>query len=94
MKKLLYSFGDTYTNERRTVIYLHDFMQKWLISINKIIVDCEFKKIMEHLYSYEYSKFFNYKKLKFKNCNKNNNENESDYDLEKSAKKEKDFGKF
>ena len=55
---------------------MHDFMRKWLIALNKIISECEYKKIMDHLYSYEFSKFFNYKKLKFKNCVKNNNENE------------------
>jgi hypothetical protein len=77
LKKLLYSFGDTYKNEMRTVIYMHDFMKKWLISLDKIITECEYKKIMEHLYSYEFSKFFNYKRLKFKNCIKNNN-NEND----------------
>ena len=81
IKKLLYSFGDTYKNETRTVIYMHDFMKKWLISLNKIIAECEYKKIMDHLYSYEFSKFYNYKKLKFKNCIKNNN-NENDNDNE------------
>ena len=68
IRKLLYAFGDTYKNNPRTIIYMHDFVKKWLLLIIRIISDCEFKKIMEHLYSYEYSKFFNYKKLKFKNC--------------------------
>jgi hypothetical protein len=68
VKKLLYAFGDCFKNNPRTIKYLHDFVKKWLILIIKIISDCEFKKIMEHLYSYEYSKFFNYKKLKLRNC--------------------------
>jgi hypothetical protein len=67
IKKLLYAFGDCYKNNPRTIIYMHDFVKKWLILIIKIISECEFKKIMEHLYSYEYSKFFNYKKLKLRN---------------------------
>ncbi len=46
---------------------MHDFVKKWLILIIKIISECEFKRIMEHIYSYEYSKFFNYKKLKLRN---------------------------
>jgi hypothetical protein len=93
IKKLLYSFGDTYKNETRTVIYMHDFMKKWLISLNKIIAECEYKKIMDHLYSYEFSKFYNYKKLKFKNCIKNNN-NENDNDNENESNdilKNKDY---
>lgn len=68
IKKLLYAFGDCYKNNPRTIVYMHDFVKKWLILIIKIISECEFKKIMEHLYSYEYSKFFNYKKLKLRNC--------------------------
>lgn len=68
IKKLLYAFGDCYKNNPRTTIYMHDFAKKWLILIIKIITECEFKKIMEHLYSYEFSKFFNYKKLKLRNC--------------------------
>lgn len=47
---------------------MHEFVKKWLLLIMKIISECEFKKVMDHLYSYEYTKFFNYKKLKFKNC--------------------------
>jgi hypothetical protein len=43
--------------------------------LGKILYECDFKKTIEHLYSYEYSKFYNYKKLKFKN-NFDENENE------------------
>lgn len=67
IKKLLYAFGDYYKNNQRTVIYIHDFMRKWLISLARIVNECEFKKVLEHLYSYEYTKYYNYKKLKFKN---------------------------
>jgi hypothetical protein len=38
-----------------------------LITLAKILNECDFKKTFEHLYSYEFSKFYNYKKLKFKN---------------------------
>jgi len=67
VKKLMYAFGDIYKNNSRTVLYMHDFLKRLLIVLAKILNECEFKKILEHLYSYEYHKFFNYKKLKFKN---------------------------
>lgn len=77
IKKLLYAFGDCYKNNPRTIIFMHDFVKKWLILILRIISECEFKKIMDHLYSCEYLKFFNYKKLKLRNCIKGDNENEN-----------------
>jgi hypothetical protein len=67
VKKLLYAFGDCYKNNTRTILFIHDFAKKFLIQLAKIITDCDFKKVLEHLYSYEYAKFYNYKKLKFKN---------------------------
>jgi hypothetical protein len=63
----MYAFGDTYNNSQRSVLYLHDFIKRFLIDIAKIVNECEFKKIIDHFYSYEYEKFYNYKKLKFKN---------------------------
>ena len=74
MKKLMYAFGDMYKNDTKSVIYLNNFLKKWykinknrFIILIKILLDCEFKKIIEHLFSHEYSKYFTYKKLKFKN---------------------------
>jgi hypothetical protein len=67
IKKLNYAFGDTFKNSQRTVIYSHDFLKRFLVTLGKILYECDFKKTIEHLYSYEYSKFYNYKKLKFKN---------------------------
>jgi hypothetical protein len=67
IKKLQYAFGDVYKTSQRTVIYLHEFLKRFLITLAKILNECDFKKTFEHLYSYEFSKFYNYKKLKFKN---------------------------
>jgi hypothetical protein len=67
IKKLLYAFGDTLKNNHKTIIFFHEFIKKWLIGMSKLITECEFKKILEHLYSYEYSKYHTYKRLKVKN---------------------------
>lgn len=63
----MYAFGDCEKNNSRAVIYVHDFLKKWIVCLARIVNECEFKKVLEHLYSYEYSKYFNYKKLKVKN---------------------------
>jgi hypothetical protein len=76
IKKLLYAFGDCYRPNHKTVLYFHDFIKKWLIAVGKMISECEMKKVLDHLYSFEYSKFHNYKKLKIKNCNDSEDENE------------------
>ena len=82
IKKLLYAFGDCYKPNHKTILYFHDFVKKWLISIAKLISECEMKKVLDHLYSFEYSRFHSYKKLKMKNCN-----NDSD---DENGKKEDD----
>jgi hypothetical protein len=95
IKKLLYAFGDTLKNNHRTIIFFHDFLRRWLTSIAKVITECEFKKVLDHLYSYEYVKFHNYKKLKIKN-NFNNEEelivdNDGDGDVLIELDEKKDF---
>lgn len=67
IKKIMYAFGDNYCNNQDTVIYMHDFIKKYLLYLNQIFIECDFKKIIDHFFSYEYEKIHNYKKLKFKN---------------------------
>jgi hypothetical protein len=74
IKKLLYAFGDTLKNNHKTIILFHEFVKKWLIEIGKLANECEFKKVLEHLYSYEVGKYNTYKKLKIKNNFNNEDE--------------------
>jgi len=67
IKKLLYAFGDESDSDPNTVVFMHDFLKKWLINLMRILNECEVKKVLEHLYSFEYSKYFKYKKIKTKN---------------------------
>jgi hypothetical protein len=67
IKKLLYAFGDTVKSNHKTIILFHDFIKKWLIEIGKLVQECEFKKVLEHLYSFEIAKYNTSKKLSIKN---------------------------
>jgi len=67
IKKLLYAFGDVFETDSGTVIFMHEFLKKWLINLIKILNECEVKKVLEHLFSFEYAKYFKYKKIKSKN---------------------------
>lgn len=97
IKKIMYSFGDTNNPNPNTVIYMHKFIQKFILNFVKLISECEYKKIIEHFFSYEYEKFHNYKKLKFKNniitgetnINDGNIDNNNISDDEGKSKKKK-----
>ena len=66
-------------SDSNTILFMHEFFKKWLIALIRIINECEIKKVLEHLYSFEYSKYYKYKKIKTKNkiYNSGNNDNES-----------------
>ncbi|MCQ2816134.1 MAG: hypothetical protein MJ252_02600 [archaeon] len=64
IKKIMYSFGDTSEPNQVSVKVMHDFMKEFIINFSKIITECDFKKIVEHFFTFEYEKMHNYKKMK------------------------------
>ena len=78
IKKIMFSFGDVYNNNPKTIIYLHNFIINFIKNFSIIISECDFKKIINRFFNYEYEKLHCYKKLKFKNnfiLNELNNNN-------------------
>ena len=83
IKKIMFSFGDVYNNNTKTIIYLHNFIINFIKNFSIIISECDFKKIINKFFNYEYEKLHCYKKLKFKNnfiLNELNNNNQNKED--------------
>ena len=67
IKKIMFAFGDTFNSSNKTILFMENFIREFLINLAKILNECDFKKIIEHFFNYEYEKLHNYKKLKFRN---------------------------
>lgn len=67
IKKIMYAFGDCYDTNHDSVLQMDDFINHFLIELNEIVLKCDYKKIINHFFSYEYEKFYDYTKLKMKN---------------------------
>ena len=67
IKKIMFAFGDTFNSSNKKILFMENFIREFLINLAKILNECDFKKIIEHFFNYEYEKLHNYKKLKFRN---------------------------
>ena len=88
IKKIMFAFGDTFNSNNKTILYMENFIREFLINLGKILNECDFKKIIEHFFNYEYEKLHNYKKLKFRNNiiqGKESNEDSNDDESKKNA---------
>ena len=75
------------THLNKTILYMENFISEFLINLGKILNECDFKKIIEHFFNYEYEKLHNYKKLKFRNNiiqGKESNEDSNDEESKKN----------
>ena len=87
IKKIMFAFGDTFNSNNKTILYMENFIREFLINLGKILNECDFKKIIEHFFNYEYEKLHNYKKLKFRNNiiqGKESNEDSNDEESKKN----------
>ena len=66
LKKIMYSFGDVKNPNEKTIIKISNFINNYISLLIKIIQECDFKKIIEHLYKSEKEKLDSIKKFRRK----------------------------
>lgn len=80
IKKMMYSFGDVKEPNKKTIIRISDFINKYICLLIQIIQECDYKKIIEYLYKQEKEKLDSIKKYKHKSFLMNNIFNKKEID--------------
>ena len=66
LKKIMYSFGDVKNPNEKTIVKISTFINNYISLLIQIIQECDYKKIIEHLYKAEKEKLDSIKKFKHK----------------------------
>lgn len=84
IKKMMYSFGDIKEPNKYTIIKISNFVNKYISLLMKIILECEFKKIMDYFYKEEKNKLDSIKKFRNKSLFSNFYDNQNKNQVENS----------
>ena len=66
IKKMIYSFGDVKEPNKLTIIKVSNFVNKYISLLIKIILECDYKKIIDYFYKDEKNKLDSIKKFRHK----------------------------